>query len=167
MGTFPKVLLWDAEKSGFPGLLSCWATMLAFGQALGAYELPLLYCIGCTLLEGSFCLGKLVFVIPNPRPPYRTFPTGIIWKMDTFQMPRAFCIGMHVHRTVQLRPSMVFSHSPVDIYGLRDVSRYWGDCRSFNRHQSGCAEAENMGRPWKVVRTSRPSYYALMKFYDI
>lgn len=56
------------------GLISCWATMLAFGHALGAYELPVLYAIGCTLLQGSFCLG-------------------MIWKMDPLQMPRAFCIA--------------------------------------------------------------------------
>lgn len=54
------------------GLLGCWVAMLAFGRALRAYELPLLYCVGCTLLEGSFCIGML-------------------WKMDPFQMPRAFC----------------------------------------------------------------------------
>jgi hypothetical protein len=135
VGTFPKVLLWDAEKSGFPGLLSCWATMLAFGQALGAYELPLLYCIGCTLLEGSFCLGKLAFVIPNPRPPYRTFPTGIIWKMDTFQMRKASCIGMHVHRSVQLRPTMIFSYSLVDIGMLCKSARYLSQSRRLTAYR--------------------------------
>ena len=50
-----------------PGLIGCWATMLAFGRAMGAYELPVLYAIGCTLLQGSFCLGELNSVVSIPQ----------------------------------------------------------------------------------------------------
>jgi hypothetical protein len=157
-GLFANVLPLGAtlRKGGFPGLLSCWVTMLAFGQALGAYELPLLYCIGCTLLEGFFCLGKLILVIPNPRLPYAIFSVGMIWKMDPFQMPRAFCIGLHVRRSVQRRPTMIFSHSAVDIYWLRVLSYYRSRCCNFDRHELYCAKAENMGRSRKIVRMSRP-----------
>ena len=60
----PRVTICGGVLNFFSlGLLSCWVAMLAFGHALGAYELPLLYCIGCTLLEGSFCLGKSSFAV--------------------------------------------------------------------------------------------------------
>ncbi|KAF9068846.1 hypothetical protein BDP27DRAFT_1203312, partial [Rhodocollybia butyracea] len=56
------------------GLLSCWAVLSAFALELRSYWLPMLYCIGCTILQGIFCLG-------------------LIWRMDPFLMPRSFCIA--------------------------------------------------------------------------
>jgi len=59
------------------GLLACWVTFYAFGKAMGAFELPLLYCVGCSLLQGFFCLG-------------------LIWEMDPFRMPTSFCIAQSI-----------------------------------------------------------------------
>ncbi|KAJ3985776.1 hypothetical protein F5890DRAFT_1090673 [Lentinula detonsa] len=56
------------------GLISCWAVLSAFALAIRSYWLALLYCIGCTILQGMFCLG-------------------LIWRMDPFLMPRSFCIA--------------------------------------------------------------------------
>ncbi|KIK70155.1 hypothetical protein GYMLUDRAFT_34628 [Collybiopsis luxurians FD-317 M1] len=56
------------------GLISCWAVLSAFALAVRSYRLAMLYCIGCTILQGMFCLG-------------------LIWRMDPFLMPRSFCIA--------------------------------------------------------------------------
>ncbi|KAJ3909461.1 hypothetical protein F5879DRAFT_57794 [Lentinula edodes] len=56
------------------GLLSCWAVLSAFAVAVRSHWLALLYCIGCTILQGIFCLG-------------------LIWRMDPSLMPRSFCIA--------------------------------------------------------------------------
>ncbi|KAF9457556.1 hypothetical protein BDZ94DRAFT_1202533 [Collybia nuda] len=58
------------------GLLSCWVTLFSFGRIVGAYW-PLVYCIGCTLLQGAFCLG-------------------IIYRMQPSNMPNSFCIAQSV-----------------------------------------------------------------------
>ncbi|KAJ3841923.1 hypothetical protein F5878DRAFT_434514 [Lentinula raphanica] len=55
------------------GMLSCWAVLCAFASTVRSYWLALVYCIGCTILQGVFCLG-------------------LIWRMDPFLMPRSFCI---------------------------------------------------------------------------
>ncbi|KAE9397717.1 hypothetical protein BT96DRAFT_63333 [Gymnopus androsaceus JB14] len=57
------------------GLISCWAVLSAFALAVPcSYWLAILYCVGCTILQGIFCLG-------------------LIWRMDPFLMPRSFCIA--------------------------------------------------------------------------
>ncbi|KAF8999070.1 hypothetical protein BDQ17DRAFT_1246859 [Cyathus striatus] len=59
------------------GLMLCWIVMWALSRTVGTVWGPLLYAIGCTMLQGIFCLG-------------------MIYKMDPFLMPRAFCIAQTV-----------------------------------------------------------------------
>ncbi|TFK22371.1 hypothetical protein FA15DRAFT_706403 [Coprinopsis marcescibilis] len=54
------------------GLLACWAVMMAVGRSTGSFWGWTVYCAGCTMLQGIFCLG-------------------IVWKMDPFSMPSKFC----------------------------------------------------------------------------
>lgn len=61
----------------FTGLLSCWLVLGAFGRSVGAPWGPFVYCVGCTILQGIFCLG-------------------MIWKMNPYTMPRGFCIAQTV-----------------------------------------------------------------------
>ncbi|KAK7451095.1 hypothetical protein VKT23_012771 [Stygiomarasmius scandens] len=56
------------------GLLSCWIVLGAFSKAYESRWAPLLYCLGCTLLQGIFCIG-------------------FAWRMDPLHMPPAFCIA--------------------------------------------------------------------------
>ncbi|KAF5390024.1 hypothetical protein D9757_003812 [Collybiopsis confluens] len=65
-------IIWFALS--LSGLISCWAVLSAFAVAIRSYRLAILYCIGCTILHGMFCLG-------------------LIWRMDPFLMPRSFCIA--------------------------------------------------------------------------
>ena len=41
------------------GLLSCWLVLGAFGRSVGASWGPFVYCVGCTILQGIFCLGEI------------------------------------------------------------------------------------------------------------
>ncbi|KAJ7599272.1 hypothetical protein C8J56DRAFT_916277 [Mycena floridula] len=59
------------------GLGSCWVVLLAFAATVSTLWGPLMYCIGVTVLQGSFCLG-------------------MIWHMDPFRMPKAFCVAQTV-----------------------------------------------------------------------
>ncbi|KAJ6631162.1 hypothetical protein B0H10DRAFT_1773376 [Mycena sp. CBHHK59/15] len=59
------------------GTIICWAMLSAFGAAVGSRWAPLCYCLALTVLEGMFCLG-------------------MIWRMDPFLMPRAFCIAQTI-----------------------------------------------------------------------
>jgi len=61
----------------FTGLLSCWIVLWAFGRSVCAKWGTTLYSVGNTLLQGMFCLG-------------------MIYKMDPFAMPRAFCIAQTI-----------------------------------------------------------------------
>lgn len=100
----PRILFWlRLSEFSSPGLIGCWATMLAFGRAMCSYELPVLYAIGCTLLQGSFCLGELNSVVSKAQLQIQEICfEGMIWKMNPFEMPRAFCIGMcfYLHRLI-------------------------------------------------------------------
>ncbi|KAF8180420.1 hypothetical protein BJ912DRAFT_981261 [Pholiota molesta] len=60
-----------------PRPAACWIVLWAFGRAVNMKWGPVMYCIGNTLLQGIFCLG-------------------MIYKMDPYQMPRAFCIAQTV-----------------------------------------------------------------------
>ncbi|KDQ60192.1 hypothetical protein JAAARDRAFT_32574 [Jaapia argillacea MUCL 33604] len=67
---FPLKLVWFIFS--LSGLFGCWIVLWAFAQSAQVFWSPLLYCLGVTLLEGVFCLG-------------------MVWRMDPFLMPRAFC----------------------------------------------------------------------------
>ncbi|KAF5383216.1 hypothetical protein D9615_005027 [Tricholomella constricta] len=60
----------------FTGMMTCWAVMLSFVRAVESYW-PLVYCVGCTIMHGMFCLG-------------------MIYKMEPFRMPRSFCIAQSI-----------------------------------------------------------------------
>ncbi|KZP14931.1 hypothetical protein FIBSPDRAFT_896154 [Athelia psychrophila] len=47
--------------------------MMLFAQSVGRLWAPLLYCLGVTVMEVTFCLG-------------------MIWQMNPYLMPKAFCI---------------------------------------------------------------------------
>ncbi|RPD65614.1 hypothetical protein L226DRAFT_530844 [Lentinus tigrinus ALCF2SS1-7] len=55
------------------GFLSSIAALPAFAQAMNGYLIPVLYTVINFLLQGLFCLG-------------------MVWRMDPFKIPRAFCI---------------------------------------------------------------------------
>ncbi|THH13622.1 hypothetical protein EW146_g6624 [Bondarzewia mesenterica] len=56
------------------GTASSWAVLIPFAKAVGVTWAPVLYCLAVTVLETTFCLG-------------------MIWHMDPYRMPRAFCIA--------------------------------------------------------------------------
>ncbi|KAI0711275.1 hypothetical protein C8Q76DRAFT_769218 [Earliella scabrosa] len=66
-----KVAWFSLSLSGF---LSSVVALPAFAQALDGYLIPVLYCLANFVLQGLFCLG-------------------MVWRMDPFEMPRAFCIA--------------------------------------------------------------------------
>lgn len=57
----------------FVGLLVCWVVFFALGKALGTMWAPLAYLAACSTMQLAFLLG-------------------IIWRMDTYAMPKAFCV---------------------------------------------------------------------------
>ncbi|KAJ7151116.1 hypothetical protein C8R46DRAFT_493845 [Mycena filopes] len=59
------------------GTLFSLTTTLAFGSVLGRPWAPRCFCVGLFIYQGSFCLG-------------------LIWRMDPFAMPRAFCIAQAI-----------------------------------------------------------------------
>lgn len=59
------------------GLFACWVVLLALGRTVDSRWSFVVYGIGCTVLEGIFCIG-------------------IIWKMDPFSMPKRFCTAQSV-----------------------------------------------------------------------
>ncbi|TFK98499.1 hypothetical protein BDV98DRAFT_205686 [Pterulicium gracile] len=54
------------------GMITCWVVLVRFGMAVKWMTGPLVYCVAATLLNGAFLLG-------------------MIWRMDPFAMPPAFC----------------------------------------------------------------------------
>ncbi|KZP19986.1 hypothetical protein FIBSPDRAFT_1045214 [Athelia psychrophila] len=56
------------------GTVATWFVLWFLGKATNTYWLPILYCVGLTILEGMFCLG-------------------MIYHMDPYQMPRSFCLA--------------------------------------------------------------------------
>ncbi|KZP07385.1 hypothetical protein FIBSPDRAFT_841265 [Athelia psychrophila] len=56
------------------GTVATWFVLWFLGKAIDNYWLPILYCIGLTILEGIFCLG-------------------MIYHMDPYKMPRYFCLA--------------------------------------------------------------------------
>ncbi|KAI0053199.1 hypothetical protein FA95DRAFT_939824 [Auriscalpium vulgare] len=59
------------------GIPASWLVLIPFAGVTGVYWAPILYCLTITVLEGSFCLG-------------------MIWKMDPYRMPHAFCVVQSV-----------------------------------------------------------------------
>ena len=120
---------------------------------MGAYELPLLYCVGCTLLQGFFCLGEPIFTSMKMRSVTHSLsPKGIIWRMDPYRMPNGFCIGMHP--SIHAIDSIVRSPSPsstIDFHWIRNIPNIWSGCSVFCSYKFSCAEAQNLGRSRKVV----------------
>jgi hypothetical protein len=65
---------------------------MALAHSAGALRgLPVMYCVGITIFEAIFCLGKFIYVTPFYQ--IQMTLTGMIWRMDPFLMPRVFCIG--------------------------------------------------------------------------
>jgi len=50
----------------YPGLLSSWIVMYAFGRVIGQRWAPMSYCAGNTILQGIFCLGPCPFSFTQP-----------------------------------------------------------------------------------------------------
>lgn len=73
------------------GLLACWLVLLSFAKSVGRYWLFLGYCIGCTLLQGIFCIGWHSFRQLSRYTSH--YLAGMVWRMNPFDMPQAFCIG--------------------------------------------------------------------------
>ncbi|KAI0065274.1 hypothetical protein BV25DRAFT_1774186, partial [Artomyces pyxidatus] len=59
------------------GIPATWIVLLPFSSVIGVRWAPMLYCISITVLEGIFSLG-------------------MIWKMDPYRMPHAFCVTQAV-----------------------------------------------------------------------
>ncbi|KZP19984.1 hypothetical protein FIBSPDRAFT_700257, partial [Athelia psychrophila] len=56
------------------GTVASWFVLWCLGKVTNTYWLPILYCVGLTVLEGIFCLG-------------------MIYHMYPYQMPRSFCLA--------------------------------------------------------------------------
>ncbi|ESK91738.1 hypothetical protein Moror_10567 [Moniliophthora roreri MCA 2997] len=54
------------------GLISCWTVLGTLAHAERSYWAPVVYCMGCTIVEGIFCIG-------------------MVWHMDPSSMPPIFC----------------------------------------------------------------------------
>ncbi|OCH93346.1 hypothetical protein OBBRIDRAFT_790374 [Obba rivulosa] len=74
LGMLPSGLKIAWTTLSVTGLLSSWLSFSAFSEAVGGRWLPILYCVVNTALQGIFCLG-------------------LIWHMDTYRMPGAFCVS--------------------------------------------------------------------------
>lgn len=71
-------LIIETEVSeSYQGLVGCWLVLIALGRRIGSLWAAILYCAGCTVLEGIFCLG-------------------MVWKMDPLAMPGRFCTAQSV-----------------------------------------------------------------------
>ncbi|KAN0085942.1 hypothetical protein V8E55_007076 [Tylopilus felleus] len=68
---FALKVIWFCLSS--TGIIVCWIVLGLFSRAIGSYWWPMLYSIFATLLQGIFCLG-------------------MIYDMNPYQMPKAFCI---------------------------------------------------------------------------
>jgi hypothetical protein len=59
-----------------------WIVLVTMAASINIYWLPILYCIGLTVLEGVFCLGKKILDIGGNRLSFETarldFPHGSI-----------------------------------------------------------------------------------------
>ena len=79
----------SAERVAMAGTFATWFVLWLMAKAINCYWLPILYCVGLTILEGIFCLGEL------PMPNAWSYLTwiGMIYHMDPYQMPRAFCLS--------------------------------------------------------------------------
>ncbi|KAJ7039827.1 hypothetical protein C8F04DRAFT_280335 [Mycena alexandri] len=75
MLTFRFKLIWCIFT--IIGTLISLAGIIAFGSVVRRPWSPLFFCFGLILYQGSFCLG-------------------LIWRMDPFKMPRAFCIAQAI-----------------------------------------------------------------------
>ncbi|KAJ7136047.1 hypothetical protein C8R44DRAFT_392321 [Mycena epipterygia] len=59
------------------GTIATWLVQMALGTLWGNRKAPLVFLISLTINQGMFCLG-------------------MIWRMDPFSMPRAFCIAQAI-----------------------------------------------------------------------
>ncbi|KAI0315573.1 hypothetical protein OF83DRAFT_1173686 [Amylostereum chailletii] len=59
------------------GIVSAWLALMGLAKVAKAYWGPVLFSVAVTVLEGAFCLG-------------------MIWEMDTFKMPHAFCLAQAI-----------------------------------------------------------------------
>ncbi|KZP17087.1 hypothetical protein FIBSPDRAFT_781167 [Athelia psychrophila] len=50
------------------GTVTSWFVLWFLGKATNTYWLPILYCVGLTILEGIFCLGMIYHMYPYPMP---------------------------------------------------------------------------------------------------
>ena len=80
--------------TAFIGIIVCWVVLCLFSRAIGSYWGPVLYSVFSTLLQGIFCLGTNIRSSKKCVTYLRR--TGLIYDMDPYQMPRAFCTGERV-----------------------------------------------------------------------
>lgn len=81
------------------GLMGCWLSLWSFGRVVGTKWASVVYCVGTTLTQGSFCLGgpPLSFTISFLCPGViTTFSLGVIYRMDPFLMADPFCLGERI-----------------------------------------------------------------------
>ena len=81
----------------------------------------------------------------------------MVWKMDPFQMPRRFCIGMPPLLLLQIYVLVrrnVGSYSAITVYWFWDLSHHRGRCGDFNKCELDRAEAETKRTFLKIVRIS-------------
>ncbi|KAF8886527.1 hypothetical protein BD779DRAFT_615553 [Infundibulicybe gibba] len=96
------------------GLLGCWVIFLSVSRVVGSYWGPMLYCVGCTVFEGVFCLG-------------------LIWRMNPSLMPPGFCTA----QTILISFANLFMTGVVMSFSLGTTRtvfkpKTWGhDCKSF------------------------------------
>lgn len=129
--------------------------MLAFGCALGAYELPVVYAIGCTFLQGSFCLGHFISCLIECPACKRTLVCRFDMETEppyNAQSLLYWCVTCMQRSIASIQSS--FSHSTVNIHWFGNISGHWSGRVGFYWYKFNCAQAENLGRSGKVVRTS-------------
>ncbi|KAJ6499723.1 hypothetical protein C8R47DRAFT_297343 [Mycena vitilis] len=84
-------------------IIGTFLSVLAFaaiGATVGCRWAPAGYCIGLVIQQGMFCLGKLPISFRLRM--ILMACTGIIWRMDPYSMPRAFCIAQTIGMSLGL-----------------------------------------------------------------
>lgn len=89
--SFRDIMGWELRRVAFAGTIATWVVLTILAQSINIYWLPMMYCIGLTLLEGIFCLGMTTISALKLSTYADSIISGMIYHMDPYQMPQAFC----------------------------------------------------------------------------
>ena len=73
------------------GMVASWVVLYVFARVTSAWWAFATYASGNTVIQLTFSLGTQA--LHSMFDLHRDANTGMIWNMDPFSMPRAFCTG--------------------------------------------------------------------------